>query len=121
MIHERDNTVISDENENRIAVNLINAKLQLLIDRIASAKIVDLAKQPKNIVKFGAEVYFTVDSDPKIQHYQIVGVDEANVAKGKIAFTSPIAKILMDRTAGDRVTLKLGKAEKQFEIVSIKY
>ena len=28
MIHERDNTVISDENENRIAVNLINAKLQ---------------------------------------------------------------------------------------------
>ena len=50
MIHERDNTLISDENENRIAVNLINAKLQLLLDRIASAKIVNLAKQPKNIV-----------------------------------------------------------------------
>ena len=66
-------------------------------------------------------MYFTVDSDPKIQHYQIVGVDEANVTEGKIAFTSPIAKIFMDRKVGDRVTLKLGKAEKQFEIVSIKY
>lgn len=121
MIHERDNILISDENENRIAVNLINAKLQLLLDRISSAKIVSLAKQPKNIVRFGAEVYFKVDSDPKIQHYQIVGVDEANVAKGKIAFTSPIAKIFMDRKVGDRVTLNLGKAEKQFEIVSIKY
>ena len=65
MIHERDNTSISDENENRIAVNLINAKLQLLLDRISSAKIVNLAKQPKNIVKFGAEVYFTVDPMPK--------------------------------------------------------
>lgn len=121
MIHERDNTLISDENENRIAVNLINAKLQLLLDRISSAKIVNLAKQPKNIVRFGAEVYFKVDSDLKFQHYQIVGVDEANVAEGKIAFTSPIAKIFMDRKVGDRVTLKLGKAEKQFEIVSIKY
>ena len=121
MIHERDNTSISDENENRIAVNLINAKLQLLLDRISSAKIVNLAKQPKNIVKFGAEVYFTVDSDPKVQHYQIVGVDEANVTERKIAFTSPIAKIFIDRKVGDRVTLKLGKAEKQFEIVSIKY
>ena len=48
MIHERDNTSISDENENRIAVNLINAKLQLLLDRISSAKIVNLAKQSKN-------------------------------------------------------------------------
>ena len=56
MIHERDNTLISNENENRIAVNLINAKLQLLLDRISSAKIVNLAKQPKNIVRFGAEV-----------------------------------------------------------------
>ena len=44
MIYERDNISISDENENRIAVNLINAKLQLLLDRISSAKIVNLAK-----------------------------------------------------------------------------
>ena len=72
-------------------------------------------------MKFGAVVYFKVDSDPKIQHYQIVGVDEANVAEGKIAFTSPIAKIFMEKKVGDRVTLKLGKTEKQFEIISIKY
>ena len=113
--------MISAENENRIAVNFINARLQLLLNRISSAKIVNLEKQPKNIVWFGAEVYFTVDSDPKIQHYQIVGVDEANIAKGKIAFTSPIARIFMDRKVGDSVTLKLAKAEKQFKIVSIKY
>jgi len=121
MIYERDNLLISDENENRIAVNFINAKLQLLLNRISSAKIVNLSKQPKNKVRFGAEVFFTADSDPKIQDYQIVGVDEANIAKRKIAFNSPIAKIFMDRKVGDSVTLKLGKTERQSKIVSIKY
>lgn len=47
MIYERDNLLISDENENRIAVNFINAKLGLLLNRIATAKIVNLSKQPK--------------------------------------------------------------------------
>ena len=121
MIYDRDNLLISDENENRIAVNFINAKLQLLNNRISTAKIVNLSKQPKNKVRFGAEVFFTVDSNPKIQNYQIVGVDEANISKRKIAFNSPIAKIFIDRKVGDSVTLKLEKAEKRFKIVSIKY
>ena len=121
MIFERDNLLISDENENRIAVNFINAKLQLLLNRISTAKIVTLSKQPKNKVRFGAEVFFTVDSDTEIQSYQIVGVDEANIAKRKIAFNSPVAKIFMDKTVGDSVTLKLEKTEKRFKIVSIKY
>lgn len=121
MIYERDNLLISDENENRIAVNFINAKLQLLRNRISSAKIVNLSKQPKNKVRFGADVSFTVNSDSKIQNYQIVGVDEANIAKRKIAFNSPIAKIFMDKKVGDSATLKLEKSERQFKIVSIKY
>ena len=121
MIYERDNLSISDENENRITVNFINAKLQLLLNRISTAKIVDLSKQPKNKVRFGAEVFFTVDSDSQIQNYQIVGVDEANIAKKKIAFNSPIAKIFINRKVGETVTLNLEKGEKQFKIVSIKY
>ena len=121
LINERDSLTVSDENEKRITVNFINAKLDLLNDRIASAKVVDLSKQPKDKVRFGAEVFFTKDSDPKIQHYQIVGVDEANIAKGKIAFTSPIAKIFMDRKVGETAKLKLEKGEKEFKIVEVRY
>lgn len=121
LIHERDTLAVSDENEKRITVNFINAELDLLNDRIASAKVVDLSKQPKDKVRFGAEVFFTKDSDPKIQHYQIVGVDEANIAKGKIAFTSPIAKIFMDRKVGEIAKLKLEKGEKEFKIVEVRY
>ncbi len=121
MIYERDNLLISDENENRITLNHINARLQLLLNRISTAKIVDLSRQPKDKVRFGAEVFFTVDSDTNVQSYQIVGVDEANIAKRKIAFTSPIAKIFLDKKVGDLATLKLEKGERKFSIVSIKY
>ncbi len=121
LLLERDSLTVTDENERRITLNFINAKLDLLNERIASAKVVDLSKQPKDKVRFGAEVFFTVDSDPKIHHYQIVGVDEANIAKGKIAFTSPIAKIFMDRKVGDTAKLKLEKGEKLFKIVEVRY
>ena len=121
LLLERDSLTVTDENERRITINFINAKLDLLTERIASAKVVDLSKQPKDKVRFGAEVFFTIDSDPKIQHYQIVGVDEANIAKGKIAFTSPIAKIFMDSKVGETAKLKLEKGEKEFKIVEVRY
>ncbi|HOI50674.1 MAG TPA: hypothetical protein PK167_15270, partial [Prolixibacteraceae bacterium] len=46
LIGERDQLNITRENEKRIALNYINAKLQLLNNRIAEAKIVDPGEQP---------------------------------------------------------------------------
>lgn len=120
MINERDNLMITDETEKRITINYINAKLKLLLNRISTAKIVDVSNQPKNKIRFGAEVFFTIDSDTTIQNYQIVGVDEANIAKRKIAFNSPIAKILIDKEVGEIAILKLEKTQRKFKIVSIK-
>ncbi|KVV16387.1 GreA/GreB family elongation factor [Flavobacterium sp. TAB 87] len=121
MIYERDNLFIPDENEKRITINLINAKLNLLSNRITTAKIIITSKQPKSKVCFGAEVFFCVDSDPQINNYKIVGVDEANIAKGKIAFNSPVAKIMIDKKVGDIAILKLENTEKTFKIISIRY
>ena len=121
LIEERENLEIADENEKRIAANFIHAKLQLLLDRIATAKIIDLSEQPENEIRFGASVSFKIYSDSKLQTYQIVGVDEANIAKRKIAFNSPIAKILIDKKVGDIAILQLEKSQRKFEIVAIKY
>jgi len=41
-IHEKDNLAGTDEQEKRIALYYINAKLQLLYNRIAEARVVDL-------------------------------------------------------------------------------
>ncbi len=121
LIAERENVAISDDNERRIAVNFLTAKLQLLNERIATAKIIKLADQPQDEVRFGATVSLLPDGQKKTETYQIVGVDEANIAKRKISFISPIAKILINKKAGDQAVLQLGNNQKRFTIEKISY
>jgi transcription elongation factor GreB len=121
LINKRDHLENTNENERRIAVNHINAKLQLLNNRISTAKIVDLNKQPQNEIRFGALITLKIGNEKKLQHYQIVGVDEADISKGKISFISPIARILTNKKAGDKAILKLIKEDRIFEIIEITY
>lgn len=121
LLEARENINSSDENERRIAANFLTAKLALLNERIASAKILKLDEQPQHEVRFGATVTLRIDNAPKLQSYQIVGVDEADVTRLKISFLSPIAKLLIDKKVGDTATLQLGKNVKKFEVVEIKY
>ena len=121
LINELENLDITNENERRIASNHINAKLKLLNERILTAEIIDLGKQSPDKVWFGATVTLKINNEPKLQKYQIVGVDEADVSKGKISFISPIAKILMSKKAGEKATLKLAKGVRIFEVIEIVY
>lgn len=121
LINNRDHLDIIDENERRIALNHINAKLQLLNERILTAKIIDLDKQSQDEIWFGASVTVKIDNETELQQYQIVGVDEADVSKGKISFTSPIARILTSKKVGEKAVLKLAKGDRIFEIMEIVY
>jgi transcription elongation factor GreB len=121
LIHEKDNLSSSDENEKRIALNYINAKLQLLNNRITGARVVDLKEQPQNEIRFGAMVTLKTEVSGSIQIFQIVGVDEANIAKGKISFISPLAKALITKKIGDRITLKQDREDIIYEIMDIVY
>jgi len=86
--NERNNLSSARENEKRIELNYINAKLQLLNNRIAEARIVNLSDQPQNEVRFGATVTLRTEAPKNTQTFQIVGVDEADIAKGKVSFIS---------------------------------
>ena len=121
LINELENLDISNENERRIASNHLNAKLQLLNERILNAKIIDLDKQSPDEVWFGATVTLKINNETELQKYQIVGVEEADVSKGKISFISPIAKILIGKEVGDKAVLKLANGNKTFEIMEIVY
>ncbi len=118
---EKKQLTISNENERRIALNHINAKLHLLNQRIAEAKIVDLKEQPQNEIRFGATVTFRIEATNTIQTFQITGVDEADISKGKISFLSPLAKALINKKKGDKAVLKLGREERVFSILEILY
>jgi len=121
LIAEKQHLPVTNENEKRIASNHINAKLLLLDNRIAEAKVVNLSEQPQNEIRFGAQVTLKMTATKTIQTFQIVGVDEANVSKGKISFLSPLAKALLNKKIGEKAILKLGREDRVFEILDIVY
>jgi transcription elongation factor GreB len=118
---EKNNLNTSSENENRIELNYINAKLQLLNNRIAEARIVNLNEQPLNEIRFGATITLKTEGTENVQTFQIVGVDEADISKGKVSFISPIARVLTNKKTGDKVTLKQAGKDIVFEIIDISY
>ena len=121
LVNEKNNLNNANENEKRIALNYINAKLQLLNNRIVEAKIVNLNEQPQNEIRFGAIIALKIEASKNIQTFQIVGVDEADISKGKVSFISPIAKVLINKKIGDKVILKQAKKDIVFEIINISH
>jgi len=121
LVNEKNNLNNANENEKRIELNYINAKLQLLNNRIVEAKIVNLKEQPQNEIRFGAMITLKIEASKNIQTFQIVGVDEADISKGKVSFISPIAKVLINKKIGDEVILKQAKKDIVFEIIDISY
>jgi transcription elongation factor GreB len=121
LINEKGAIEAVTEQEKRIASNFIQAKIYLLEDRIATAKIVDLSEQPLGEIRFGATVKLKIGNSSKFQTYQLVGVDEADIAKSKLSFVSPIAKILIGKKVGEQAILKLAKEVRIFEVMGIKY
>lgn len=121
LISEKDKIDSTDENERRIALNLINARLQLLNDRIAGAKVITSDEQPHDEIRFGASVTLKEEASGKFHTYHIVGVDEADISKGKVSFISPLARVLINKKKGDKVVLKQPKGNTVFEIMGITY
>ncbi len=95
--------------------------MQLLNNRIAEARVVDLKEQPQNEIRFGATATLKNEASGKTQIFQIVGVDEADISGGKISFLSPLARALINKKRGDRVTLKRDREDIVFEITGITY
>jgi transcription elongation factor GreB len=121
LILEKESLTGTSDHEKRITLNFINAKLQLLNNRISEARVVDLKEQPQSEIRFGATVTLKTEVSGKIQVFQIVGVDEADIARGKISFLSPLARALINKKAGERVTLKRDREDIVFEITGITY
>lgn len=109
-----------DEREARIESNFINDSMSLLRERIVSAVVVSVENQSKDEVRFGAKVSLKIGKAAK-QTLQIVGVDEADVKKKKIAFTSPLARAIIGKKEGESATLILGGESRPIKILEIMY
>lgn len=116
---ERKNLGSENETERRRAAAVIDGKLNLLKERIASAHILNPKEQSQDVVRFGALVVFSMNGCR--QEFQIVGVDEADVKKQKIAFVAPIARAVTGKKVGEKPVFKLGNETRILEIVKITY
>jgi transcription elongation factor GreB len=87
--------------------------------RLASAELVPAPDAAPDVVRFGARV--TVEGRDGRRNVQIVGVDEADAARGLVAFVSPLARALLGRRVGDSVRLRLPRGEEALEIVELSY
>ncbi|HEY9185693.1 MAG TPA: GreA/GreB family elongation factor [Salegentibacter sp.] len=119
--HQRTSIKIKNEAESRRAKSVIDGKLKLLNDRIATARILDPQSQAKDEVRFGARVKYKQKESGEIQQFTIVGVDEADVKKQKIAFIAPIAKAVTGKKVGEFVKFSLGPEIRNLEILEISY
>lgn len=89
-------------------------------ERLRTAILIDLAKQPRDKVAFGA-VVTVEDDDGKKHDYQIVGEDEAEPQNGKVSYVSPLARALDGAEIGDLITWKRPAGDQELEVTAIKY
>lgn len=115
----RRDSASGNETDLRITRNYLNAKLQLLEERISSAVVPQIGEQPGR-VGFGAYVTVRINGG-KNRTFRIVGADEADAAKGLVSFFSPVAKAIAGRGAGETVTSGLPAGNREVEIVEVSY
>jgi len=70
---------------------------------------------------FGATVELEDVTSREVVTYQIVGDDEADIKKGKISISSPIARALIGKSAGDVAEVLAPGGVREYEILDVKY
>lgn len=100
---------------------MIEGRIADLQGKIASAEVVNPADIKSDRVVFGATVTIEDVEEGDQVTYQIVGVDEADVKKGKISVVSPLARALIGKKKSDVVTVQSPKGDKEFEIKSFEF
>ena len=99
----------------------IDRRVRYLTKRIESAEVVDPGQQNnRDQVFFGATVTYVRDAGAE-QTVAIVGVDEADLAQGKISWLSPVARALLKARVGDTVELRTPVGVNGLTVVAIRY
>ncbi len=96
-------------------------KVQELEDRLSRAEVIDPTKLSGDTVMFGAKLTL-IDEDTEAEvKYQIVGDFEADVKKGRISISSPIARALIGKKKGDSIEVNTPGGGKSYEILKVQW
>jgi transcription elongation factor GreA len=99
----------------------IEGRIAEIEDKISRAQVIDVSKLSGKQVKFGATVTVVDEDTEKQDRYQIVGEHEADVKKGRVSVTSPIARSLIGKETGDVVEVNTPGGVKAYEITAVEW
>ncbi|MEI6126355.1 MAG: transcription elongation factor GreA [Pseudomonadota bacterium] len=99
----------------------VEGKIREIEQKLASAQVIDTNNLSSDKVVFGATVLLQDEDKGEEVTYQIVGIDEADVALGKISISSPIARALIGKEEGDSVSVKAPGGERNYSILEISF
>ncbi|MCC9598091.1 MULTISPECIES: transcription elongation factor GreA [Rubrivivax] len=100
----------------------IEGRIKELEGKLAAAQVIDpSALDAGGKVVFGATVDLADEDTGAEVTYQIVGDDEADLKEGRISISSPIARALIGKMAGDVAEVQAPGGVRHWEIVEVKY
>ncbi|MEM7690647.1 MAG: transcription elongation factor GreA [Pseudomonadota bacterium] len=98
----------------------VEATLADLEDKVNRAQIIDPKTLSGNKVVFGATVTL-LDEDDKPVKYQIVGQTEADASKGRISYTSPIARAMIGKQVDDEIEVTVPSGDKFYLVEKVEF
>jgi len=99
----------------------IEGQIAEIEDKMARAQVIDVSKLSGKQVKFGATVSVIDEDTEEKARYQIVGEHEADVKKGRVSITSPIARAMIGKESGETVEVNTPNGVKAYEITKVEW
>ena len=100
----------------------IEGRILEVESKLAAAQVIDPSGlDADGRVVFGATVDLEEQESGAAVTYQIVGDDEADLKQGLISISSPIARALIGKEAGDVADVQAPGGVKSYEIVEVRY
>lgn len=100
----------------------IEGRIADLEGKLSNAQIIDpTTLDAEGRIVFGATVELEDANSGDAVTYQIVGDDEADIKLGKISISSPIARALIGKYAGDAVDVQAPGGVRQYEVLDVLY
>jgi len=101
--------------------SFIEGRLAEIEDIISRAEVIDPSKLSGSTVRFGARVALVDEETEEENTFQIVGSHEADVSKGRISVTSPLARALIGKQTGDIVEVNAPSGPRSYEILGVRF
>jgi len=100
----------------------IEGRILEIESKLAAAQIIDPSTlDAEGRVVFGSTVDLEEEETGAKVTYQIVGDDEADLKQGLVSISSPIARALIGKTAGDVAEVQAPGGPKSYEIMAVRY